>query len=183
MAPEWEEGLSVGVEEIDVQHRLIVRRLRQVASAASDGRAAEVRAALRFLERYVADHFRTEERWMAEHGYPGVREHERGHAALRDAIALARRTIEEQGGAGAAPAARIASALVEHLRTEDQKLGQFWTARENLRRLAERGPGEGVQLTPIPGFARAVVPAPSDPPEPAAPPAPLASAPPRKRRD
>jgi len=183
VSPDWEDGLFFGVEEIDVQHRVILRRLRQLTAAAAEGRAAEVRAGLRFLERYLGDHFGLEERWMAEQGYPGGREHERAHAALRDAISLARRTIDEQGGAGAAPAARIASALLEHLRTEDQRLGQFWTARENLRRLAEREPGTGVQLAPIPGFARAVAPAPADPPERPTPSAPPGVDAPRERRD
>jgi hemerythrin len=155
---EWNEGLSVGVEEIDVQHRQILRRLRGIMAAAAEGRTGELRSALRFLERYAVDHFTAEERWMSEHGYPGAREHARGHAALVEGISAGRRAIEERGGDAAAPTARIASALEQHMRTEDLRVGQFWTARENLRRLAENGPGAGVTLTPIPGLVRAVRP-------------------------
>ena len=164
MPLEWEEGLSVGVESIDVEHRQILRRLRRLMETAAEGHLEELRSSFRFLQRYMAAHFENEERWMAEHGYPGALEHTRGHAALVDAIGLARRTVEEQGGEGAAPAARIASAIEHHLRTDDLRLGQFWTARENLRRLAEEGPGVGVSLTPIPGMVRSVRTAPAHEP-------------------
>jgi hemerythrin-like metal-binding protein len=162
---EWDEGLSVGVDEIDVQHRQILRRLRGIMAAAAERRTDEVRSALRFLERYVVDHFAAEERWMAEHGYPGALEHARGHAALCQAIAAGRRAVEERGEDGAAPAARIASAIEQHMMTEDLRVGQFWTARENLRRLAESGPGAGLSLTPIPGQIRAVRPSAAAPPD------------------
>lgn len=157
MSLEWDEGLSVGVEEIDVQHRQLLRRLRGLTTAAAEGRADELRAAFRFLERYVVEHFATEERWMADHGYPGLREHARGHAALVEAVSAGRRGVDERGGDPGA-VARIAAAVEQHLRTEDLRVGQFWTARENLRRLAESGPGVGVSLTPIPGALRAARP-------------------------
>ncbi len=156
MRLEWDEGLSVGVEEIDVQHRQVIRRLRRMMEFAAEGKTAELRTSLRFLDRYVAEHFAHEERWMAEHGYPGALDHQRAHAALLDAMQSARRAVDEGGEDGLAPAARIASTVEEHMRTEDLRLGQFWAARENLRRLAERKPGTGVTLTPIPGPVKTV---------------------------
>ena len=53
----------------------------------------------------------------------------------------------------------VARALAAHMRGEDLRLGRFLTARENLRRLAEAGPGVGVTLTPVPGSAATVSPA------------------------
>ena len=46
--------------------------------------------------------------------------------------------------------------------TDDLKLARFWTARENLRRLAEAGPGVGAALTPIPGMVRTYTPPPRE---------------------
>ncbi len=43
---------------------------------------------------------------------------------------------------------------------DDLKLARFWTARENLRRLAEAGPGVGASLTPIPGMLTVAPPKP-----------------------
>jgi hemerythrin-like metal-binding protein len=128
-------------------------------AAAAEGRADELRASLRFLERYAVDRFASEERWMTAHGYPGGREHARAHAVLVDAITAARRAVEDAGADLALHAARAGDLLRQHMRTEDLRVGQYWIARENLRRLAESGPGAGVTLTPIPGMLRAVPPA------------------------
>lgn len=96
---------------------------------------------------------------MADAGYPGVREHTRGHAEIVERIRVARAAGEELPAKGLLEAADwVARALEAHMRTEDLKLGRFWTARENLRRLAENGPGVGASLTPIPGSLPAVSP-------------------------
>jgi hypothetical protein len=87
---------------------------------------------------------------MAEAGYPGAREHARAHAALLEAFAGARQAPEEAGELSLA-ALDLAAALDAHMRTEDVKVARFVTARENLRLLAEAGPGVGASLTPLPG--------------------------------
>jgi hemerythrin len=156
---DWEEGMSVGVEFLDVHHRQMWRRIRHLANAVSDGRADEVRAALRFLQSYLSEHDAEEERWMEEAGYPGAREHVRAHAAVLDRIRAARE--DESAGSDRRlfeAADWVARALEAHMRSDDLKLGRFWTARENLRRLAEAGPGLGAALTPIPGMLATVPP-------------------------
>lgn len=157
--------MSVGVEAIDVHHRQIWRRIRHLANAVSDGRSGEVRASLRFLQGYLAEHFSEEERWMAEAGYPGAREHARMHAEILERV----RADRDDAGAGTAKrllaaAEWVARSLEAHMRTDDLRLGRFWTARENLRVLAERGPGVGAALTPIPGSLRTATPRPQPPP-------------------
>jgi len=150
--------MSVGVASIDVHHRQVWRRIRHLASAVSDGRAEEVSAALRFLHGYLAEHNAEEERWMADAGYPGAREHGRAHAVMLEGIRIARATEPDPAGKALLQAADwVARTLEAHMRSEDLKLGRFWTARENLRRLAENGPGVGASLTPIPGSLRPVV--------------------------
>lgn len=141
---------ETGLEVLDVQHRQVIRRLERLAAATAEGRVDEVTSALRFLERYLADHFDAQERWMVEQGYPGSIEHARAHAAVLAGIADARRAVQFVGiAAHALDKAR--HAVDEHLHQDDLRLRQFLVARENLRRLAERGPGVGMSLTPIPG--------------------------------
>jgi hemerythrin-like metal-binding protein len=149
---DWSDDMSVGVDSLDVQHRQILRRIRHLATAVCGGRPDEIRAALRFLHGYLAEHAVDEERWMAEVGYPAAREHARAHADLladfpapgdpSDA-SYQRRLVEA--------AERVARKIEEHMREDDMRLARFFTARENLRRLAESGPGTGLALTPIPG--------------------------------
>jgi hemerythrin-like metal-binding protein len=160
VAVEWEQRMTVGVEEIGARHRQILRRVRHLVIAVSAGHADEIRAAMRYLHTALAEHHALEEAWMSEAGYPAAREHGRAHTIILERLAAAR--------ADAAPGAaqRLASAvddvvrmLEEHMQKDDLKLVRFWTARENLRRLAEAGPGVGMILTPIPGTLAAVVPA------------------------
>ncbi len=153
-----EEAWSVGVESLDVHHRQVWRRIRHLSNAASEGRADEVRAALRFLHGYLAEHNAEEERWMADAGYPAAREHARAHTEIVARIQAARE------GEGRLPlpallqsAEWVARSLEAHMRQDDLKVARFWTARENLRRLAESG--QGVSLTPIPGTLGVVSPA------------------------
>lgn len=157
MSLDWDEKMSVGVGELDVHHRQVLRRVRQVANAVTTGEARQVRKALAQIEAYLAAHHAGEEVWMEEAGYPAAKEHARAHAGIVERIRLAR----EDAGAGSevrlvAAAEWLARALEAHMRNEDVKLGRFWTARQNLRLLAEKGPGVGASLTPIPGMLSAV---------------------------
>jgi hemerythrin len=158
---DWDEAMTVGVESLDVHHRQVLRRIRHLAAAVSEGDAADLRASLRFLQTCLSEHQREEERWMEEAGYPGAREHLRAHAAILERIASARADTSAGSERRLLEAAEwLARALEDHMRADDLKLGRFWTARENLRRLAEAGPGVGASLTPIPGMLPAHPPRP-----------------------
>jgi hemerythrin len=154
---EWDSALSLGVEQLDVEHRQLMRRGRQLAQAVRDGRPEEIRGELRFLHAYLGEHFAHEEEWMAEQGYPGAADHARRHAALLEALSGVRQRAIDQPGAVARVAAELAEVLDEHMRIEDLKLARFFTARQNLKLLAHAGTGAGRALTPIPG---ALAPAP-----------------------
>jgi hemerythrin-like metal-binding protein len=172
---DWEPEMSVGVELLDVHHRQVWRRVRHLARSVSEGEVSDVRSSLRLLHGYLCEHHAAEERWMEGAGYPGAREHVRAHAAIVERAAEAR--ADDAVGAERrllAAADWLARALAAHMQTDDLKLGRFWTARENLRKLAEAGPGVGAALTPIPGMLRTLTPVPraDRDDEPAAKPAP-----------
>ncbi len=85
----WTKELSVGVVEIDLQHRELFQRINRLLSALNDRTAeAEVRALFKFLESYVVQHFGTEARYMdkyAMHGYKDAARHKSEHLAfIRD---------------------------------------------------------------------------------------------------
>jgi hemerythrin len=157
MLADWDERMSVGVDALDAHHRQVWRRVRHLANAVSDGGADEVRASLRLLLGYLVDHDPEEERWMEDAGYPGAREHARAHAAVRERLAAARDDVREGAARRLLETAEwVVQALGQHHRGDDLRLARFVTARENLRRLAEAGPGVGVALTPVPGSLAAV---------------------------
>ncbi len=153
--------MTVGVESLDVHHRQVLRRIRHLARAVSEGDAVGVRASLRFLHTYLSEHHRDEEQWMEDAGYPGAREHVRAHAVIVERITAARADTTTGSDRRLLETADwVARALEDHMRGDDLKVGRFWTARENLRKLAEAGPGVGASLTPIPGMLRVQPPRP-----------------------
>ncbi|MGC4001139.1 MAG: hemerythrin domain-containing protein [Anaeromyxobacter sp.] len=135
---EWDEAYSLGIEEIDAQHRTLIRRLRRLGEAIGAERPVETGKELRYLRQLVCEHFEDEERWMEEAGYPGCAEHERSHRAAEALLDQARRLLAETGLSlrFVSVVEEAARWLDEHLRTDDLKLGRFRAARENLRQLA-----------------------------------------------
>jgi hemerythrin-like metal-binding protein len=125
MRIECSEGLSAGDERIEVEHRHILRSVRQLAIALAGGRPEEIRGALRFLHGHLTEHFEHEEGWMSAAGYPEAREHARIHAALLDAVADARQQAIRQTQGIDRAAAAFTDALGAHLRSEDRELSRF----------------------------------------------------------
>ncbi len=153
MSLDWQEEMSVGVGELDAHHRQLLRRVRRVASAVASGEPRQIRNALAQIEAYLAVQHAGEEVWMEEAGYPAAKEHARAHAGIVERIRMARADAAAGSEVRLVAAADwLARALESHMRNEDVKLGRFWTARQNLRLLAEKGPGVGASLTPIPGM-------------------------------
>lgn len=74
----WKESLAIGVEEIDNQHRELVRQFSRLLSACEEGKGEqEAREVLEFLEGYVRRHFSDEEALQRLHRYPAYHELQR----------------------------------------------------------------------------------------------------------
>lgn len=84
---EWKDDYSVGVLMVDQQHRHLVSMLNQLHGVMRNGsREAEVRHILNDLIGYTRFHFASEEKLMAECGYPGIQEHVRKHRAMETRV-------------------------------------------------------------------------------------------------
>ena len=82
---QWSEKMSVGVPELDADHKQLIRIINQLAADAdSDERKAAVRQSLFGLLRYAEYHFAREEGVLAACRYAGLEEHKAEH---RDFIA------------------------------------------------------------------------------------------------
>ncbi|MCK6519793.1 hemerythrin family protein, partial [Myxococcota bacterium] len=79
----WTPGMSVGVPELDSQHRELFTRLNRLVAAIRAGRgSADVAPVLAFLDDYTREHFADEERVMERAGYPALAEHRAQHAGF-----------------------------------------------------------------------------------------------------
>lgn len=94
----WTPDLSVGVEEIDDQHRELYRQVDRFVAAIAKRESREVlESMIGFLATYVVDHFQTEERWMLASGYPGYRSHKAEHDRFATDLGALKAACEAQG--------------------------------------------------------------------------------------
>lgn len=80
MAYDWTPDLAVGNDEIDAQHRELLRRISELHRCMKDGETASVPDVLAGVRDYVKEHFAHEERHMRRLGYPGIEHHLAQHA-------------------------------------------------------------------------------------------------------
>jgi hemerythrin len=84
---QWREEYSVGVAEIDDQHRDLVDCIAQLRkSIGAKQRWSVVHAVLVRLADYVRIHFAVEESLMRIHRYPGIEQHLEEHRWFRESL-------------------------------------------------------------------------------------------------
>ena len=95
---EWSDGLSVGVELIDEQHKMLISRIDNLANALAEHKdATETMKVLDFLVEYADFHFKTEEKHMQEFNYPGYEKHKIEHEKFVSSVALLSEDLMEEG--------------------------------------------------------------------------------------
>ncbi|MGD0584886.1 MAG: bacteriohemerythrin [Oryzomonas sp.] len=129
MKVEWQDYLSVGVEEIDRQHRLLLDKYNAFFTAYSEGRAdEEVIRLLGFLEEYVATHFADEESLQQRIGFPDFQRHRNQHLELTRKVAELKERLETKGAASdlvASTGLLMTGWLIEHISVMDRAIGRF----------------------------------------------------------
>lgn len=96
MKIDWKEEYSVGVEEIDDQHKYFISLLNDLNNAIVAGKSREeLKELFRLVPDYAERHFATEEKYFDEFKYEGAAEHKQKHQELRDEI---KRIAGTEGG-------------------------------------------------------------------------------------
>ena len=81
---QWSEELSLGIEQIDGQHKELIRIANGLISAVAKERGNRViNNVVRRLRNYTVFHFNSEEKLMEAVRYPKRGEHENEHAKLK----------------------------------------------------------------------------------------------------
>jgi hemerythrin len=83
MLREWSDVYSVGIPEIDEQHRGFFAASHRLYERILDREAKTgVEEALTFMRDYAQSHFQSEEEFMRRHQYPALAAHQTLHAAF-----------------------------------------------------------------------------------------------------
>lgn len=84
---EWNEGLSVGVEAIDNDHKILLDLINKISFAIEKNEeTSAIEEVFGQLEAYVVEHFSREEQLMRDCHYPGLREHIKLHRKLTSKV-------------------------------------------------------------------------------------------------
>lgn len=123
----WSSILSVGVAEIDDDHRRLIALFNELNRAVATGESAGYLAAtLEELINCTVWHFSHEERLMLKHGFPGIEPHKAAHRELIEAVRELQAKLAQAGHAVTQDEILYLDRwLTEHILTVDQGLGAF----------------------------------------------------------
>ncbi len=128
---EWTRKMSVGVPELDDDHKGLLAVIAELAAhAAGDDGDEALRRSLNWLLRYAQTHFAREQAVMRSCHYPMLNEHIDAH---RDFVYWMRQAIASFDDDRARPAAETRDALISylenwwrhHIVAEDKKYKRF----------------------------------------------------------
>lgn len=118
----WQEEFSVGLPEIDEQHKVlfdIINRLwgATIAKAPQD----EMLDIVRELEKYTLSHFTAEEAFMRVSRFPGFEEHRKAHKTFIDRLSRERLNVVSGGHLSLDLLRFLKDWLINHILVDDKK--------------------------------------------------------------
>jgi hemerythrin len=124
---EWTQDLSVGVKEIDDQHKELIARMNAFFDSMNHAdKQQQVLVMLAFLEEYVVSHFSQEEKLQLSSGYPLYKEHKKMHMDFIADMKKIKSDIETIGFTvvtSALVGSTLVSWLTLHIKKVDKGLG------------------------------------------------------------
>ena len=133
---QWTKDLSVGVDEIDSQHKELFNRINNLVTAIKQHRCKdEIDGTLKFLEEYAATHFAYEERYMKDHCYHGYQQHKAHHARYLGNLSELKKEAAVPRVHGSSYDLSVTTNqmvvdwIIDHILKVDGKFGEFMKAR------------------------------------------------------
>lgn len=125
----WTKDLSVGIELIDEQHKMLIKHLGDLSEALQSGRgAAKISTTLNFLIDYTDFHFNAEEGHMKANAYPQYENHKKLHEEFKATLSNLEEEFEEDGATKMLADSTdklLVKWLFEHIQTIDVMFGKF----------------------------------------------------------
>ena len=126
---EWNDSLSIGIDLIDEQHKMLIQRLNDLSKAVEMKQGeTEIMKTLEFMIDYTDFHFSSEEKHMTEQMYPGLDYQLKQHKEFKDTLAHIVEDFEEEGPTRALVTSIntfLVNWLINHIKDVDLKFGEF----------------------------------------------------------
>lgn len=133
----WKEKYKIGVPQIDAQHEELFSHVTAFVETVRsdkewDVKISNVNETLNFMKDYVVTHFREEEAYQEEIGYPELEQHKKMHNEMVAYVGMISEQCEKDGYREIVMqqfAGKLVTWLVNHVVTDDQKIADFMKER------------------------------------------------------
>lgn len=126
---EWDEMMSVGVEELDSQHRRLIQLINETYEGIQQHDERKVTELITQMREYSKLHFSTEEKFMERYGYPDLEEHKFYHVKFNTDVQAFQR--KQYGKTNLSQLFIYLSRwLTSHIMEEDRKFMRYMSKKE-----------------------------------------------------
>ena len=127
----WNDSFSVNVSKIDQQHKKLVTMINELSDAMKQGKGKDVLGQIvNDLIGYTATHFKTEESYFDQFGYPETDRHKQEHAAFVERVSDFKEGFEKGRLALSVEVMNFLSDwLQNHIKGTDKKYSQFFNEK------------------------------------------------------
>lgn len=124
----WKDEFSVGVAEVDHEHRELIELINGLHDAIQEGASRDVVvSSLGEIYAQIAAHFALEEKSMLASHYPAYVSHKEDHETLLDDLRDIMDEVEDDGRYDQSVLSRdLERWFSTHFRTHDAKLHRGW---------------------------------------------------------
>ncbi len=125
---QWDDSFSVNVAEIDRQHQRLVGMINDLNDAMRHGKGKDVLGKIiNDLITYTATHFRTEEKYFDQFGYPEANSHKNEHSEFVKKVSEFKDGFEKcKLGLSIQVMDFLRGWLEKHIKEVDRKFGPFF---------------------------------------------------------
>ncbi len=123
----WNDNLSVGIFQLDTQHKNLVNMINNLYEAMNTGKGKEViPKIIKDMSAYAVTHFSTEEKLMVQYGYSEYEIHKKEHEAFVKKVQEFSSEIAKGNLTITLNVANfLKNWLINHIQGTDKKYGPF----------------------------------------------------------
>lgn len=127
----WDEKYSVGVRELDNQHKQLISILGELYDAMQAQKANEILGKLLTqLVAYTKTHFATEEKYMTQYSYPDLASQKREHETFTKKVVEFKESFDSgRTSLSVSLASFVKDWLFSHISGSDKKYGPFLNSK------------------------------------------------------
>lgn len=127
----WDDKYSVGVRELDNQHKQLISILNDLYDAMQTQKANDIIGTIiTKLVNYTKTHFTTEEKYMTQYAYPDLASQKREHEAFTKKVMDFKESFDSgRTSLSVSVTSFVKDWLVTHISGSDRKYGPFLNSK------------------------------------------------------